>query len=237
MKYMLGLMVAAGLSLISQVSAKEDDFWYWQQVKDPILEEVVIKRAILDGRSSEGDLWQLVIECNSHSDKTTENPLIVYLRSPWVDLWGGTRESSGTLIVLNGRAKTDQRPSIEKQLVAFSTDDSVTNNAVVWDPAGPLDKERWEEFRSQLRGETLNVWPFFKSAKLLMFRASATLTSDEHEIDLNEYYDRETKVTFNLGGTFAEGTSKYWSDVFIEKVESFCSTSISARQRYLDSTQ
>lgn len=236
MKCIINILFVMVLLMLNQSWALEKDSWYLQKIEDTTLKEVVLTRAVLDGRSSSGNLWKLVIECNSVSDIKKESPMVVYLHSPFADLWGGTRETSGFMISLNGRIKTDQRPSTEKQFLAFSNYDSLENGSLLWDIEGPLNQTKWEEFKSQLRGEELKLWPSFTSAKLLGTRLTSEGLQPE-SLDLNKYLDQKAEVTFNLGGVAGEAANKYRSDLVIEEIESFCNQAIYARRRYLDTVK
>lgn len=210
------LLIFTAIATISPAAANEHKSWYLVEVIDSTLDEVVAKRAVLEGRGSGERLWRLNIECDSLSERYQQSPLRAYLDVPITDLWLGARDKAIGL-AFKGRVKTDDRLSQKSHFFSFSSLYSVANHSVLWIMEN-TEQEVWDEFKTQLRGDKLKIWPFFTSSYMTV------VTSAKAEvIDLSEYFDQNTEVEFNLGGFVDANKKQYNSDLAIEQVEAFCS--------------
>lgn len=225
----LASILASSLAFSAAVKSAESS-WYLMESSDPVLEEVVTKKAVVDGTDEEGNIWQLIVQCERLANTREEPPLTIYLRTPYRDLWGGTREDGGTILAFEGRIKTDQKPSRKFKTATFSTQDSIANDEIRLS-SGPLNQAAWEEALSDYRGKTLKIWPFYGYAKLEYYQFNIDINKTMTTIDLEEFYTRDKTVTINLGN-FQIGDS-YQSDVYISEVLDFCKDALADRAAFI----
>lgn len=186
-----------------------DGSWYVVDGRDPVLEEVVKKAAVVDGTDDEGLTWQLIVRCNRLANVKKESPFTVVLKTPFDDLWLGSRESA-MFLVFEGRIKTDKNSSERFYEPTISHKPNIGDDEIslTWGDLNEAEQNRY------FRGTTLKIWPFYKSVKLVARDTSAS------EVEIGASFRKETVVTFNLGNV--ESGTETLSDIYISKIREFC---------------